>query len=151
MRLFSDPLSLSPLSLTLPLTLSHPFFSSPVHNSPTRFQIEKHKNESAGVGNTSGADAKFDCTCGRAFYKQRGLLMHLHKCKGTPVAADKVLVAGHDAVATTTQPPYNHHTTTIRSTKEGPPFNHRAANSRGPGGPTGPLGTPSRTPWILSR
>jgi hypothetical protein len=31
--------------------------------------------------------------------------MHLHKCKGTPVAADKVLVAGHDAVATTTQPP----------------------------------------------
>ena len=25
----------------------------------------------------------------------------------------------------------------------------RAANSRGPGGPTGPLGTPSRTPWIL--
>ena len=27
----------------------------------------------------------------------------------------------------------------------------RAANSRGPGGPTGPLGSPSRTPWILSR
>ena len=27
----------------------------------------------------------------------------------------------------------------------------RAANSRGPGGPTGPLGTPLRTPWILSR
>ena len=27
----------------------------------------------------------------------------------------------------------------------------RAANSRGPGGPTGPLGTPSRTPWTLSR
>ena len=26
-----------------------------------------------------------------------------------------------------------------------------AANSRGPGGPTGPLPTPSRTPWILSR
>jgi hypothetical protein len=27
----------------------------------------------------------------------------------------------------------------------------RAANSRGPGGPTGPLGTTSRTPWMLSR
>ena len=27
----------------------------------------------------------------------------------------------------------------------------RAANSWDPGGPTGPLGTPSRTPWILSR
>ena len=27
----------------------------------------------------------------------------------------------------------------------------RAANSRGPGGPTGPLSTPSMTPWILSR
>ena len=26
----------------------------------------------------------------------------------------------------------------------------RDANSRGPGGPTRPLGTPSRTPWILS-
>ena len=26
----------------------------------------------------------------------------------------------------------------------------RADNSRGPGGPTGPLGTPPRTPWILS-
>ena len=26
----------------------------------------------------------------------------------------------------------------------------RAANSGGPGGPTGPLRTPSRTPWILS-
>ena len=25
----------------------------------------------------------------------------------------------------------------------------RAANSSGPGGPTGPLGTPSRTPWAL--
>ena len=24
----------------------------------------------------------------------------------------------------------------------------RAANSRGPGGPTGPLGTPPRIPWI---
>jgi hypothetical protein len=35
-----------------------------------------------------------------------------------------------------------------------PPVNCRAANSRGvrrgPGGPTGPLGTPSRTPSILS-
>jgi pimeloyl-ACP methyl ester carboxylesterase len=27
----------------------------------------------------------------------------------------------------------------------------RAANSRGPGGPTGPLRTPSRTPRVLSR
>ena len=27
----------------------------------------------------------------------------------------------------------------------------RAANCRGPGGPTGPLRTPSRTPWLLSR
>ena len=27
----------------------------------------------------------------------------------------------------------------------------RAANSKGPGGPTGTLGTPSKTPWILSR
>ena len=27
----------------------------------------------------------------------------------------------------------------------------RAANSRGPGGPTGPLRTPSMTPWTLSR
>ena len=27
----------------------------------------------------------------------------------------------------------------------------RAANSRGPGGPTGPLRAPSRTPWIPSR
>ena len=27
----------------------------------------------------------------------------------------------------------------------------RAANSRGPGGSTGPLRTPSRTPWTLSR
>jgi hypothetical protein len=27
----------------------------------------------------------------------------------------------------------------------------RAANSRVPGGPTGPLRTPSRTPWILPR
>ena len=26
-----------------------------------------------------------------------------------------------------------------------------AANSRGPGGPTGPLGTPSRTPCVLFR
>ena len=26
----------------------------------------------------------------------------------------------------------------------------RAANARVPGGPTGPLGTPSRTPWTLS-
>jgi hypothetical protein len=26
-----------------------------------------------------------------------------------------------------------------------------AANSRGPGGPTGPLGTPPRAPWIPSR
>ena len=31
------------------------------------------------------------------------------------------------------------------------PVGRRAANSRGPGGPTGPLRTPSMTPWILSR
>ena len=30
-------------------------------------------------------------------------------------------------------------------------YTGRAANSGGPEGPTGPLGTRSRTPWILSR
>ena len=30
-------------------------------------------------------------------------------------------------------------------------FKRRAANSGGPGGPTGPLRTPSRAPWTLSR
>jgi hypothetical protein len=40
----------------------------------------------------------------------------------------------------------------LQSTKDGRGVDAGAADSRDPGGPTAPaLGTPSRTPWILSR
>jgi hypothetical protein len=50
-----------------------------------------------------------------------------------------LLTQGVLTFSNTMQPPYNHHATTIQSTKDGPPSSiYRADSSRGPGG------TPSR-------